>query len=170
MLLGTAVGQAVVDRVVYGTITIMSVLIVYDGWSNLRLVDALGVIVGPVLAIYVAHVFSAVLTEPVDLGRPPTGREAIKIARAESRFLLLAVPPVVLVVVLNMAGMSLSDCILVVLWVGVGSLGIWGGMAGRRAGYVGWRLGLWVLAGIAVGLLVLAIRVFLQPGKAAAGS
>ena len=75
-----------------------------------------------------------------------------------------------LVVVLNMAGMSLSDCILVVLWVGVGSLGLWGGMAGRRAGYVGWRVGLWVLAGLAVGLLVLVIRVFLQPGTASTGS
>jgi hypothetical protein len=39
-----------VDRIVYATITIVSVLIIYDGWQNLRLVDVIGVLVGPVAA------------------------------------------------------------------------------------------------------------------------
>jgi hypothetical protein len=39
-----------IDRIVYATITIVSVLIIYDGWQNLRLVDVIGVLVGPVAA------------------------------------------------------------------------------------------------------------------------
>ncbi len=58
-----------VDRIVYATITIMSVLIIYDGWQHLRLVDVIGVIVGPVVAMFLAHVFSAALAKQVDLGR-----------------------------------------------------------------------------------------------------
>jgi len=41
----------VVGRVVYGTITVMTVLVIYDGWQNLRFVDVVAVIVGPVLAV-----------------------------------------------------------------------------------------------------------------------
>jgi hypothetical protein len=44
-----------IDRIVYATITIMSVLIIYDGWQNLRLVEVIGVIVRPVVAMFIAH-------------------------------------------------------------------------------------------------------------------
>jgi hypothetical protein len=158
--------EPAVDRVVYATITIMCVLIVYDGWSRLELVEVLGVIVGPIVAMFLSHIFASGLAQQVSLGRSLTGTERIDTIRAESRFLLLAVPPVVLVVVLNVAGVSLKSCIQVVLWAGVASLGLWGGFAGRRAGFTGWRVGVWVLAGVLVGVLVLAIQVFLQPGDA----
>ena len=45
------------DRAIYTTITVMSVLIVYDGWQNLKFGAAVGVILGPVLAMFVSHVF-----------------------------------------------------------------------------------------------------------------
>lgn len=48
-----------VDRIVYATITVMSTLIIYDGWQQLELIDVVGVIVGPIVAMFVAHVFSA---------------------------------------------------------------------------------------------------------------
>ena len=50
---------ATVDRIVYTTITMMSVLIVYDGWQHLDVVDVVGVVAGPVLAMFISHVFSA---------------------------------------------------------------------------------------------------------------
>jgi hypothetical protein len=40
----------------YGTITIMCVLVVYDGWSHLKLLGVLGVVVGPIVAMFVSHV------------------------------------------------------------------------------------------------------------------
>jgi hypothetical protein len=58
-----------VDRIIYATITMMSVLIIYDGWQHLRLIDVVGVIVGPVLAMFLAHVFSGAMAKHVEAGR-----------------------------------------------------------------------------------------------------
>ena len=55
-------------RVIHTTITVMSVLIGYDGWQNLKFRAAVGVILGPVLAMFIPHVLSASLAlqaEPV---------------------------------------------------------------------------------------------------------
>ena len=51
--------------------------------------------------------------------------------------------------------------------LGAVSLGFWGGAAGRRAGLTGWRLVRAVMAGLLIGVLILALQVFLQPGKPA---
>jgi hypothetical protein len=42
-------------------------------------------------------------------------------------------------------------------------------VAGRRAGLAGWPLTRAVVFGLIVGVLVLALQVFLQPGKASIG-
>lgn len=156
-----------VDRVIYATITLMSVLIIYDGWQQLRFLTVVGVIVGPVLAMFLAHVFSASLAQQLSLGKPVTMAGRMKIVRSESRFLLLCAPPVLLVGVLVPLGVSMSEAIRSVLALGTVSLGFWGGVAGRRAGLTGWRLVRAVMAGLLIGVLILALQVFLQPGKAA---
>lgn len=157
------------DRIVYATITMMSVLIIYDGWQHLRLIDVVGVIVGPVVAMFMAHVFSALVARQVELGRPLRATDCRATIRSESPFLLLAVPPLVIVSVLFGFGVSLFHAIQVTLWVGVASLGFWGYAAGRRAGYTGWRIVVVVGAGLLIGLAVLAIQVILQPGKVVSG-
>ena len=164
-----ALQPVVIDRVVYGTITIMCVLIVYDGWSDLKLREVLGVIVGPILAMFFSHIFSSSMAQQVTLKRRLNRAEMIKTIRTESLFLVLAVPPSALVLVLTVGGASLTNTIRVVLWCGVATLGFWGGLAAHRAGFTGRRLVLAVLAGLIVGLLVLAIQVFLQPGRAITG-
>jgi hypothetical protein len=100
-----------VGRIIYGTITLASVLVVYDGWHHLRSIEVIGVIVGPVLAMFLSHVFAASLAEQVALGRPVTGAERRKIIGEESRFLLLAVPPLVLVGLFSLLGLSLQDAV-----------------------------------------------------------
>ncbi len=158
--------RRVVERVVNTTIMLMSVLVLYDGWENLKLIGVVAVIVGPVLAMVLAHIFAATIARQVDLKRTPTNRERTRIVRDESRFLLLALPPVAIVVPMYLAGVSLSGCIQAVLWVGLLSLGFWGGVAGRRVGLVGWHLALSVAAGLLVGGVVLALQVLLRPGTA----
>jgi VanZ family protein len=160
----------IVSRVVYGTITLMSVLIVYDGWAQLRFRDVVVVIVGPVLAMFLAHMFAATLARQVELGRAVTRAERATIVRSESRFLLLAVPPVVVVGILTLLGLSVSASIRCLVVLGAISLGCWGGVAGRRSGMTGWRLVLAVAAGLVIGALVLGLDVFLQPGKAFAAT
>jgi hypothetical protein len=160
---------AYLDRIVYATITMMSVLIIYDGWQHLRFVGVVGVIVGPVVAMFLAHLFSALIALHVELGRPLRKGDYSATAKSEARFLALCVPPLVVVSVLWALGVSLVDAIQVTLWIGVGSLGFWGFVAGKQAGYTGWRVVVVVFAGLLVGLVVLTIQVFLQPGTASSG-
>jgi hypothetical protein len=174
MLVPPKVGRSqssVVGRVVYGTITLMSVLIVYDGWQQLRFRDVVGVIVGPVLALFLSHMFAATLARQVELGRTVTRAERARIVRSESPFLLLlAVPPVAFVGILTLLGSSLSASIRWLVVLGAVSLGYWGGIAGRRSGMTGWRLVLAVATGLVIGALVLALDVILQPGQAVSGT
>ena len=96
------------DRAVCTTITVMSVLIVYDGWQNLKFWAAAGVILGSVLAMFVSHVFSASLARQAELHRRPGRSEQLNIIRTESRFLLLAGPALALLAILTLAGVSLG--------------------------------------------------------------
>jgi hypothetical protein len=56
-----ASGGAPIDRVIYTTIALMSILIVYDTWATLRFWGVVAVIVGPMLAIFLGHIFGAAL-------------------------------------------------------------------------------------------------------------
>jgi len=154
-----------VDRIVYATITLMSVLVIYDGWTNLKFIEIVGVIFGPVFAMFLGHSFSAAISRQVEYGRTLSNAERIAVLGSEAPFLLLCVPPIVIAIALHLAGMSLNDSINIVVWIGVGSLGFWGGVAGRRAGLGGLRLASAVLAGLLVGGVILVLQVLLQPGK-----
>jgi hypothetical protein len=147
----------------------MSVLIVYDGWQQLRFLGVAAVIVGPVLAMFLSHVFSASLALQLTLGRPVAIKERLTIARKESRFLLICVPPVLLVGILALFGVPMIDAIRYLLVLGTATLGYWSGRAGRRAGLTGWRLARAVLAGLLIGALILGMYVLLQPGTAVSG-
>jgi hypothetical protein len=156
----------VIDRAVYGTIVVTSVLVVYDGWANLRLSDAVAIILGPLVAMVIGHVFATSLAAYPALGRRPTRRELLSIVLRESRFLLVCVPQIVLLVVLTLAGLGLNDTVRVLIWTGPAALGFWGGVAARRAGLRRRGIALGVITGVAVGGAVLLLQVFLQPGKA----
>jgi hypothetical protein len=156
----------VIDRAVYGTIVVTSVLVVYDGWADLKVLGAIAVILGPVVAMVIGHIFAASLAAYAAHGRRSSQRELLRIVRRESRFLLVCVPQIVLLLLLTLAGLGLHETIRVVIWASAASLGFWGGLAARRAGLRGRGIVLGVLAGFAAGGAVLLVQVFLQPGVA----
>ncbi len=153
-----------VDRVIYTTITLMSVLIVYDGWANLTFRGAVSVIVGPILCIFLGHVYGATLGTRVELGRPLSHRERRAVLLKESRFLLMVVPPLVILVMLRAAGVSYTRIIQVIVILGTFSLGCWGALAGRRANLTGWALAASVGYGLLLGALILILQTLLRPG------
>ena len=153
------------DRVIYTTITLLCVLIIYDRWEQLHFRNVATVIAGPILAIFLGHVFGAALGMRVAQGRPLTRREHRTVFLEECRFLLVAVPPLAILVVLTMAGVSYSRTIQVIVLCGVVSLGVWGGVAGRRAGLTGWALTLSIAYGLMLRGIVLALQALLQPGQ-----
>jgi hypothetical protein len=165
-LSGSLARPEVINRAVYGTIVVTSVLVVYDGWSDLRLADAILVILGPVVAMVIGHVFAASVAAYPEMGRRPRRGELVQIGRRESRFLLVCVPQIILLLVLTLAGLGLPDTVQVLIWTGPASLGFWGGVAAWRAGSRGRGVAVAVITGLAVGGVVLVLQIFLQPGKA----
>jgi hypothetical protein len=155
----------VIGRLVTATITLVCVLIVYDGWAALQLVDVVFIVIGPIIAIFTSHLFSSSLVQQVELGRRPTAGEWFATARFESRFLLLAVPPLCVLLVLRVANVSLTDSVQVVIWLEAFSLSFWAGLAAWYAGLRGRSLALSILGGLVVSTIVLVLQVFLQPGK-----
>jgi hypothetical protein len=89
--------------------------------------------------------------------------------RAESRFLLLAVPPPALLGLLTLATVSLQDAVRAVTWMETLSLAFWSGLAAWLGGLRGRPLVLAVLAGLVISGTVVALQVALQPGKALNG-
>jgi hypothetical protein len=115
--------RPIVDRVVYGTITIMAVLIIYDGWQKPTLPQVVIVIAGPVLAMFLSHVFATDLATRVAKRRPLTWPERRGVVRNEAPFVLLAVPPILIVLICTSLGVSEELSIRIVVWVGALSFG-----------------------------------------------
>lgn len=157
----------IVGRIITATITLVCVLIIYNGWANLEVRDVVVVIVGPVLAIVISHAFASGLVQHIELERRLTGREWLSTVVVESRMLLLAVPPLAIFIAVSAAGASVSEGIRIVVWLESISLGFWAGFAAHRAGLRRGSLALAVTAGLVVGLVVLALQVILEPGKTA---
>jgi hypothetical protein len=78
--------------------------------------------------------------------------------------LLVTVPPLAILVVLTIVGISYTRIIQVIVFTGVLSLGVWGGVAGRRAGLSGWALVLSIASGLLLGGIILVLQALLQPG------
>ena len=159
---------ALIGRIVTATVALVCLLIVYDGWADLKPLDVVFVIVGPVVAICTTHIFSNTLVQLVAIGRRPTRQEWLATARFESRFLLLAVPPLAVLLVLHFANVALTDAIQVVIWLEALSLSFWAGLAAWYAGLRGRLLGLSILAGLVISGMVLLLQLILQPGEVAA--
>jgi hypothetical protein len=126
-------------------------------------------VIGPVLAIFFSHLFAATLVQEMELGRRPTGVEWFGRARSEMRLLLVGVPPVAVLVLLDLAGVSIADAIRVVIWLEALSITFWAGLAAQRAGFRGRSFAFAVLGGLIVSVIVLALQVVIQPGTAAEG-
>lgn len=157
---------SVIGRIVTATITLVTVLIVYDGWATLKFFDVFLIVLGPIVAVFTSHVFSNSLVQQVELRRRPTMREWVAVVRFESRFLLLAIPPLAILIVLRLANVALTDAVQVLIWLEALSLTFWAGLAAWYAGLRGRPLALSILGGLVIAAIVLLLQVFLQPGKA----
>jgi hypothetical protein len=94
-------------------------------------------------------------------------QEWLVTARFELRFLLLAVPPLAVLLVLHLTNVALTDAIRVVILLEALSLSFWAGLAAWYAGLRGRLLGLSILAGLVISGMVLLLQLILQPGKVA---
>jgi hypothetical protein len=152
------------DRLVYATVVLMSVLVVFDGWQELvTYLGVAAVIAGPLLALALAHVFAEGLHAHVELHRTLTRHEWVRLVRDQASVLLAAVPPLVVLGIGWVSTLDALSTITVLLWTGVLTLMALAGFAGRQAGFRGWRLIVVSLCGGFVGLVVISLQIVLKP-------
>jgi hypothetical protein len=153
-----------IERLVYATVLLMSVLVVYDGWADLTtFAGVAAVIIGPILALAAAHLFSEVFELHFAKQRPLTRAEWREVALDQVHLLLAAVPPLVILGIGWLSPLDERRTIAVLLWTGVLTLMGLSLLAARRAGLRGWRLAVACLSGGFVGLIVISLQIVLKP-------
>jgi hypothetical protein len=149
---------------VYGTVTLLSVLVVFEGWQDLRGPFAVVLVtVGPAIALMLAHLFGEALDEHIRLHRPLRRHEWREAVVDSAVFLLMVVPLLAVLLVGQVLRLDLGVTVRLMLWLGVLSLGFWGWLAGRHAGLRGWRLVGSAVAGLVIGLVVISLQLILKP-------
>lgn len=152
------------ERLTYATVVLMSVLVVYDGWEQLAtFIGVAAVILGPILALAVAHFFAEILQAYAEHQRTLTGAELRSHAAHQVQGMLAAVPPLVVLGVGWISRLDARSTITLLLWTGMVTLIGLAGVAGRRAGLRGWRWILSALSGGLVGLFVISLQIILKP-------
>ena len=152
------------ERIVYATVVLMSVLAVYDGWAELTsFLGVAVVIVAPLVALGIAHLFSEGIEEHYHLQRALTVAEWRRLALGQLTILVAAVPSLVVLGIGWVSPLDERSTIGLLLWTGVVTLVALSLVAGRRAGIRGWRLAVAALSGGLVGLLVISLQVLLKP-------
>lgn len=161
----TVLGRTVdVERLTYGTVVLMSVLAVYEGWSKLAtFLGAAVVIIAPVLALITAHLFADVLAAHAERGRQLSAREWTGLVVGQVHLLLVAVPPLLFLLVGSVLPWDAVETITAILWAGVLTLLLLAVLAAHRAGLRSWRLVAAGLLGAAAGLIVIVLQLLLKP-------
>ena len=153
-----------IRRWVYGTVILMTVLVVYADDGPVNFAEAVGVVVAPLLATFLAHLFASVLAAASSQTGWLNGHEIATLVREDAQFLMLTLPPLVILLVGALGAFDAPTAVTIILWGGVGLLVLVGALAGRRVGLGCWGIVASAAGSGAIGLLVLVAQVILKDG------
>ena len=158
------VGPFVVEigRWVYGTVILMTVLVVYADDGPVSFGEAAGVVAAPMIATFLAHLFSSVMAAESSKHGGLNRRELADLVRSETQFLMLVLPPLVVLLAGALGAFTPSVAVSLILWGGVALLLFVGGFAGRRVGLGWWGVAASAAASGTIGLLVLVAQLLLK--------
>ncbi len=157
-------GPVVIDigRWVYGTVILMTVLVVYSDDGPVTFVQSVEVVVTQMFATFLAHLFASFLAtlnrENGELSR----RELAELVWDDAQYLLLAVPPLAVLLVGALGAFDAATAVSLIGRGGVFWLVAVGALAGHRAGVGRWGILGCAVASGTLGLLVIAAQVLLK--------
>ena len=151
-----------IGRWVYGTVILMSVLVVYADNGPVTYGESVGVVVGPMLATFLAHLFASVLATLNNEAGEVHPHHFGELVRADSQFLLLTLPPLVVLLVGALGAYPAPTAVQIIVYGGVGLLAFIGGLAAWRAGLRGWGVVTCTVATGLLGVVVLGLQLLLK--------
>jgi hypothetical protein len=158
------VGRLSMDphRIIYATILLMTAYAIYDEgtvpFKAREYVDLLGLSIGPLFALAMAHAFSDALDMQIRYQRRLTGHDRRHLLWTNLQYLYVAIPPMLLIMVLGLLQWDANDILTLVQTLGLLSLGWWGYYAGRKAQVSRPRRWLFAFNYALMGLLVIAVE------------
>jgi hypothetical protein len=155
-----------VEVAVYGTVVLLTVLAVAQDDGVDDFAEAVQLILGPLVATFAAHLFASVLAAVNEERAVPSGRRFRALTAHAAQYLLLAVPPLLVVLVVALAGIGGAEgpdeAITFVVDLGLVLLVALGGIGGWRALQRWWAALLGAVAAAVVGLVVIILRVLIE--------
>ena len=135
-----SIGRLSMDphQIIYGTIMLMTAYALYDeGHDPLGggpLLAIIGVSIAPLFALAMAHAFSEALDFQIRHSRRLTWADRWTVLGGNLLYLLLAVPPAIVMIILTLFGWNANQVVTVVQILGLATLAFWGAFAARKAG------------------------------------
>jgi hypothetical protein len=136
LVLGRGVHMSI-PRATYGTILLLALIVPLE--RRVPTVDAneaAAVVFGAATVFWAAHVYSEILGTRIAEGSL-SRRRLGSIMAGESALILVAIPPLLLVISAGIGVMGLDTALRTAEWLGVGTLFLWGLVAARAAA-MGW--------------------------------
>jgi hypothetical protein len=158
------VGRLSMDphRIIYATILLMTAYAIYDeGTAPLKTgayVDLVGLSIGPLFALAMAHAFSDALDIQIRYQRRLTGHDRRHLLWTNLQYLYVAIPPMLLILGLGLLQWDANVVLEFVQLMGLLSLGWWGYYAGRKAQVSRPRRWMFALNYALMGLVVIAVE------------
>jgi len=125
-------------RIIYSTILLMTAYAIYDEgtdpFSRRTYIALIGLSIGPLFALMMAHAFSDALDLQIRNGRRLTGHDRRHLFFSNVQYLYIAIPPLLVFAILGPLGWDANDVLGIVQLLGLLSLGWWGWFAGMKAG------------------------------------
>lgn len=125
-------------KIIYGTIMLMVAYALYDEGdgplSKGPMLELMGLSFAPLFALAMAHGFSEALDFQIRHGRRLTGSDRRHLFTENVKYLLIAIPPIIVMGVLTFFQWNAHDIVNVVQVLGLLSLSFWGAYAARKAG------------------------------------
>jgi hypothetical protein len=152
-------------QIIYGTIMLMVAYALYDeGTDPLGrgpLLELIAVSFAPLIALAMAHGFSEALDFQIRHSRRLRQSDRWRLTRENAKYLLIAIPPIILMTILTMLGWDANVIIEVLQVLGLLSLSFWGVYAARKAGLGRGRQFTFALGYGFMGALVIAIELLI---------
>jgi hypothetical protein len=149
-------------KTIYGTIMLMTAYALYnEGDSPLDrgpLLELIGISFAPLFALAMAHAFSEALDFQIRYSRRLTWIDRRHLAGENLKFLLIAIPPIIIMTVLTVFKWDANDIIGLVMILGLVSLAFWGGYAAHKAGLGRGRQALFSINYGLMGLFVILVE------------
>jgi hypothetical protein len=154
----TLAARALSDRLVYGAIVILAVLLALDGTGTTSASEVVGGVVVATMAVAFAELYSELVGETIRERRPLLRREIVATAARLGAILLAPVPPLLLVAASAAGLMSLRAAVTVAVWALVAVLFAFGFAAARASGRSVLRSAVGAALLVLVGLLMVGVK------------